>query len=224
MRCYWVAALLTAGYWVLGGQEVVAAEAVSVPEITINTESAPDMANWAAEAKSRCEKSYALMLETLGAEGYAPPKRIEIIFHNEKGRPLAGTAGNRIFCTAQWFIDHPDDYGAVVHEMCHVIQAYGGNHDAPGWVVEGVADYARWFQYEPADRRPRVDPQRAKYTDGYQTTAAFFDWIVRAKDRTFVKRLNEACRQGKYKEELFEQYAGRPLAQLWKEFLESQKP
>jgi hypothetical protein len=76
--------------------------------------------------------------------------------------------------------------------MCHVVQAYRSRENRPpGWVVEGVADYVRWFVYEPENKRPRVrNPDRAKHTDSYQTTAAFFNWIVKTKDKTFVKRLN----------------------------------
>ena len=37
-------------------------------------------------------------------------------------------------------------------------------------------------------------------------------WIdfVRTKDKTFVKRLNDAARNGRYKPELFREYAGKP--------------
>ena len=37
----------------------------------------------------------------------------------------------------------------------------------------------RWFLYEPADQRPRVNPDRAKYTDSYRTTAAFLNFTTR---------------------------------------------
>ena len=101
-----------------------------------------------------------------------------------------------------------------------MVQNYGGQ-PVPGWVTEGIADYVRWFCYEPPSRRPRVNPRRAKYTDGYRTTAALFDWIVRTKSSSFVRRLNEAARTGKYSDALFQHYAGRPLDDLWAEFIES---
>jgi hypothetical protein len=145
---------------------------------------------------------------------------VTITFNHEPG--IAATAGTHIVCSAKWFTDHPDDYGAVIHELCHVVQAYG-DKKVPGWVTEGIADYVRWFKYEPANHRPHVNPQRAKYTDSYQTTAAFFDWIVRTKDPTFVQRLNTAARDGKYSDDLFQKYAHKPLNELWKEFIESLK-
>lgn len=51
------------------------------------------------------------------------------------------------------------------------------------------------------------------------TKAAFVGWIVRTKDRTFVRRMNDACRRGLYRPELFQEYDGRPLDDLWAEFI-----
>jgi len=189
-------------------------------QIALDTSQAPEMAKWAAEAKTRCEKFYPTIVSQLGTPNSRQPLSVTIAFKSERG--VAGTAGTHIVCSAEWFTKHPDDYGAVVHELCHVVQAYG-NKKVPGWVTEGIADYVRWFKFEPAKRRPHVDPHHAKYTDGYQTTAAFFDWIVRTKSRSFVQRLNAAARNGKYSDEFFRQYARKPLDDLWTEFIGSLK-
>ena len=91
-------------------------------------------------------------------------------------------------------------------------------------VTEGIADYVRWFVFEPEDRRPQIhDLDKASYKDSYQTTAAFFAWIVEKKDKKFIQKLNAECRKGKYKPELFKKYAGKPLDDLWKEFIKLQK-
>jgi hypothetical protein len=136
---------------------------------------------------------------------------------------VAHTAGATITCSAKWFADHPDDIGAVIHELCHVVQRYRANQP-PGWVTEGIADYVRWFNFEPESRRPHVrNLRRAKYTDSYQTTAAFFDWIVKNKDPQFATRLNAAARRGEYKPELFREFAGQPLDGLWTEFVAAEK-
>ncbi len=187
--------------------------------ITIDTSQAPEMAKWAAHAKSLCEKTYPLIWAQLGSPGFRPPAAVKIVFENKRG--VAWTAGAQITCCTDWFQRHPDDYGAVIHELCHVVQSY--RRPVPGWVTEGIADYVRWFKYEPAKRRPHVDPRRAKYTDGYQTTAAFLDWIVRTKNRSFVQRLNAAARNGKYSDNLFRKYARKPLDELWAEFVGSLK-
>ncbi len=190
-------------------------------EITLDTSAAPDMAEWAARVKGLCEKAYPMICEHLGAADFAPPTKAKIIFKKMNG--IAFTSGTTITCGAEWFKAHPSDEGAVIHEMCHVVQAYGPRHGAPLWITEGIADYVRWFNWEPKDRQPRVDPQRAKYTHSYQTSAAFFDWIVRKKDKSFVNRLNSAIRKGEYNVDLFQKLAGKPLDDLWAEFVESEK-
>lgn len=212
----WV--MLTCGLaW---GQEAAAPSATKAPriEITLDTTAVPDMAEWAERAKKLCEEAYPMIVEQLGEPGFEPPTKLTIIFKDEKG--IAHASGTTITCMAEWFRKHPDDYGAVVHEVCHVVQRYGRQR-VPGWVTEGIADYVRWFVWEPAERRPRIDPRQRKYTDSYQVTAAFFDWIVRNKDKTFVNRLNAACREGKFKIELFEEYAGATVDALWAEYAES---
>jgi hypothetical protein len=190
-------------------------------KITLDTSQAPEMAKWAAHVKLLCEKNYPLICTQLASPGFQPPTTVKIVFENKDG--VAWTAGGQITCCTDWFKQHPDDYGAVIHELSHVVQSY--HAPVPGWVTEGIADYVRWFKYEPAKRRPHVNPRNtnANYTDGYQTTAAFFDWIVRTKNRSFVQRLNAAARDGKYSDELFSQYARKPLDELWTEFIGSLK-
>jgi hypothetical protein len=186
--------------------------------ITLETSQAPEIAKWAEEAKKRCEKFYPTIVKQLGAD---PRQSVAVTIEFKNGHGVAATSGTHIGCNADWFTEHPDDYGAVIHELCHVVQAY--KHRVPTWVTEGIADYVRWFKFEPADRHPSPDPNRAKYTDGYQTTAAFFDWIVRTKNKSFVLKLNAAARNGKYNDDLFRQYAKKPLDDLWAEYIESLK-
>jgi len=190
-------------------------------EITLDTSDAPEMADWADKAKKACEENYPMIVKHLGEDGFAPPEKTKIVFKKMNG--VAYTAGDTITCSAKWFTDHPDDVGAVIHELCHVVQGYRSKQP-PSWVTEGIADYVRWFNFEPEKRHPHVqNPGKAKYTDSYQTTAAFFDWIVKNKDPQFVTRLNAAARHGKYKPELFKEYAGKPLDDLWAEFIQSLK-
>lgn len=190
-------------------------------EITLDTTGAPEMANWAEKAKKSCEESYPMIVKILGEKDFHPPEKTTIVFKKMDG--IAYSAGDTITCSAAWFTEHPDDVGAVVHELAHVVQGYH-KKQPPGWVTEGIADYVRWFNFEPEARHPRVhNLQKAKYTDSYQTTAAFFDWIVKNKDPEFVTRLNAAARQGKYTSDLFQKHAGKPLKELWTEFIESQK-
>jgi hypothetical protein len=227
-----LAAFLTfavCGWRIISAEEPAAkpAETANEPaetpkiEITLDTSDAPEMADWAEKAKKACEESYPMIVNKLGEKDFKPPAKTKIIFKKMKG--VAYTAGNAITCSAEWFTAHPDDVGAVIHELCHVVQGYRANQP-PSWVTEGIADYVRWFNFEPENRHPHIrNLSKAKYTDSYQTTAAFFDWVVKHKDPQFVTRLNAAARRGKYKPELFQEYAGKTVDELWAEFIKSQK-
>jgi hypothetical protein len=190
-------------------------------EITLDTSAAPEMADYAEKSKKACEDNLALILKQIGGKAVKSPLKVKIVF-KKLGGP-AETSGSTISCSNKWFTDHPDDMGAVIHELCHVVQGYN-KKQPPSWVTEGIADYVRWFQYEPKDHRPHVgNPDKAKYTDSYQTTAAFFNWIVENKDARFIWKLNSACRQGKYDENLFKKYTDKSVDDLWAEFVESLK-
>ncbi len=186
-------------------------------EVTLDTSDAPDMADYAQRLKKVCEDNYDLVCKELREDGFAPPTKVTIQIKQMNG--VAYTAGGTITCAAAYFKSHPDDVGAVVHELAHVVQHYrrGGT---PGWVVEGVADYVRWFNYEPVNKRPHVNPRRAKYTDSYQTTAAFLNWI-NTNHADFVRTLNTAARHGQYTDEIWKKQTGQTVDELWAKFIES---
>ena len=75
-----------------------------------------------------------------------------------------------------------------------MVQQYHSRSN-PGWLTEDIADYYRWFVYEPPSHRPRVNPARTKYTDGYRNTAAFLDYVVRTHDKDFVVKINAQMRR-----------------------------
>jgi hypothetical protein len=178
----------------------------------------PEMDDWCRRARRLVEEWYPVIADVLASEGYTPARRINLTFR--KGtRGIAGTAGANITAFDGWFKAHPGDYGAIIHEAVHVVQAYP--RGSPGWLVEGIADYVRFWVYEPQTPKRPIDPARARYQDGYQVTAAFLAWLVQNYDKTIVTRLNAACRQAKYSDGLFKQYTGKDLDTLWEEFRKS---
>ena len=158
----------------------------------------------------------------LPSSGYTAPRRVSVTFRKDM-RGVAGTSGTRIACAGDWFRRNLDGeaVGAVVHELVHVIQRYGrvrnGNSN-PGWLVEGVADYIRWFHFEPPSQRPRPNPATAHYTDSYRTTAAFLNFVAETQDQDVVKKLNTAMREGRYTAELWKEYTGKTVDELWEEY------
>jgi hypothetical protein len=113
--------------------------------------------------------------------------------------------------------------GSVLHELVHVVQQYK-TRDNPGWMVEGIADYFRWFHYEPAAHVPKISAgsaARAKYSDSYQTTAGFLEYVVKNHDHEFVVKMNAAMRQGRYSPDLWKEYTGMTVQDLWSEYVKS---
>jgi hypothetical protein len=185
-------------------------------EITINTSEAPDLKEWATKQRSDIEKWYPIIIQYLPSEGYTAPKKFTITFKNMDG--VAYTSGTSIMCSAAWFRSHQNDQGALIHEMAHVVQQYRGQGN-PGWLIEGIADYIRWFKYEPTNKRPHPNLARAKYTDSYRTTAAFLEFVATNFDHEFVVRMNEALREGRYLPSLWQEYTGKTVDELWDEYV-----
>jgi len=131
--------------------------------------------------------------------------------------------GGTITISGKWITQHPDDLGMVVHELTHVVQSYPGSKSTPGWLVEGIADYIRWWRYEPEAPRPKVDPVKSKYTDSYRTTAAWLAWTSRKYNMGLVPALDRSMRKGEDPMPLFEQLTGKNADDLWSEFAASFK-
>lgn len=188
--------------------------------IDIDYSEMPELKDW-VEGKLRptLEKWYPLIVVTLPSEGYTAPKQLSVTFKKD-GNGVAGASGTRIECAGKWFKENLEGeaVGAVVHELVHVVQQYGGRRN-PGWLVEGVADYIRWFKYEPVSQRPRPNPARAKYTDSYRVTGAFLEYVCAEHDHEFVVKINAAMREGRYSPELWKEYTGKSVDELWAAYM-----
>ncbi|MGA2751140.1 MAG: basic secretory protein-like protein [Verrucomicrobiota bacterium] len=203
------------------------AEGKTLATITVDTTQAPDMAAWGRHAGELCAEWYPKICQWLESEDFTPPKTVRLRIRD--GRGVAGTSGATITFNANYFRRHSSDYGAAIHELTHVVQAYPsfrGSNANPGWVVEGMADYIRFSKFEPEAPRPRFRPDRDKYDSGYRVTAFFLEWIEQNYDKQFVKEVNAACRAGKFQMELFKQHTGKTADELWQEYSNwlAQKP
>jgi hypothetical protein len=85
-------------------------------------------------------------------------------------------------------------------------------------LVEGIADWIRFVQFEPDHPQPPINPERSSYREGYRTTFRFLDWAQRTHDKELIIKLNKALRQRRYNDDLFKEYTGKTLDELWKEF------
>lgn len=79
-----------------------------------------------------------------------PEKPFTLVWSNIT--PVAATANRVIYLNYDnWFKSHPTDYGCLIHEYTHLIQAVPGG-SCPGEVVEGIADAMRYMfgLYDPS--------------------------------------------------------------------------
>jgi Peptidase of plants and bacteria len=211
-------ALLIAVCLLLGsaaGSADDAAKEKAAVTITARSED-PEQAEWAEAARKRCELWHPLIMRILGNDSEPKHKEISIVVRPMRG--IAATGGARISVSADYVKQHPDDEGMIVHELVHVVQAYPNPN--PGWLTEGIADYIRYWHYEPGKREFPIR-ERSSYKNSYGTTARFLAWVQVAKDAKIVQKLDAAMRKGEYKDELFEQATGRTLDQLWAEFAQT---
>jgi hypothetical protein len=203
----------------------------------IDTAKAPDLTKWAQEELAPVVKQwYPKIAKMLPSDGYEAPSSFSISISAESGG-VAATSGTHIQCSAEWFQRNlkGEAKGAVVHELVHVVQQYGrgrrNNPDGkrpPGWLVEGIADYIRWYLYEPESRGAEISRRNlnsARYDGSYRVSANFLNWVIANHDREIVTKLNAAMREGRYTNDLWKEFTGRSANELgdeWKANLERQ--
>jgi hypothetical protein len=183
----------------------------------------------AAEYVDVARQSYPMILRVLDYHPDQAPKPVHIVVTYAYGG-VAATSGAgfgdqpgsvRIEVSAKYALAHPDDLGMINHEMVHVVQSYP-QYD-PVWLVEGIADYVRWFFWEPVGKRPHPNPAKATARDSYRTTGAFLYWASTNYNLDLVPKLNAALHSNTYKESLFKDLTGYTLDQLNAEWLGSLK-
>ena len=210
------------------------AASMPCPPVVIDVSDCPDAKLWAETAKALVVEWYPKLTQLLATDGRDPltggkkgeafkaPAEIKLVFKKTLNVP-AYASGGEITINGDWIAKHPDDLGMVVHELTHVIQQYPGGRNKPGWLVEGIADYIRWWRYEPelhaGPGRTKVNASTAKYTDAYRTTAVWLAWVSRKYDMRLVPALDKAMRDREDPMPLFEKVTGKNADDLWKEFV-----
>lgn len=186
--------------------------------INVDVSDAPEMEDWAIGARRYLRHWYPLIAERLASDHFTPPKTVTLRFR-EKMRGIAATGGTTINIAAHYVKANPDDLGMVAHEATHVIQHYP-KYD-PVWLVEGIADYVRYYIVEPGTPRAHFDINKSSYKNGYQPAAGLLDYVQRTYGNNAIVRINAALREDTYKDDLFKELTGKDLDQLWQDFKQS---
>jgi len=91
------------------------------------------------------------------------------------------------------------------------------------WLILGIADYVRFFKYEPG-KLPPLDSSMIQYNANSKATAAFLAFLTEKYDNAIVRKLNQLLRAGKYQDEAFRDLTGKTLPQLNEEWRASLIP
>lgn len=151
----------------------------------------------------------------------AAPAQVTFVIDTEYRGGAAAGQGNVVRFNASRLRELPRDIDVVTHELMHVV----GNYTAdlgPEWLVEGIADYARYrFGVDNAGgdwSLPDVT-EHQHYTDSYRVMARFLVWLEARRKPDLVKTLDAALRGNRYTPELWARETGASLDDLWTQYL-----
>jgi Peptidase of plants and bacteria len=171
--------------------------------------------NWAEDLYLRYAADIAA---SIGAEEIP-----SIAVHVEPHGPgAAWTDGTDVYLSKQWFAQHPDDIGGVLHEFTHAIMQAPTYDETTIWLIEGLADYIRdQLGHNAQWTQAHFEPGKA--TAGYQTTAHCLRYLERTHPGT-VKRLAQALMDDSYSTDVFRRCTGNPLDVCVREHVARPRP
>lgn len=158
------------------------------------------------------------------AKEYNPNTAKQVTFFIDTAyKGVAATDNDRVVISSLWMIKHPEDVDVVTHEVMHIVQNYG-NSDGPGWLTEGIADYARSkFGVDNAGAKwtlPEVKPGQS-YQNSYRITARFFTWMEAKVKPGVIKTVDKSLRDHTYNSEIWKAQTGKTLDELWAEYVKN---
>ncbi len=176
------------------------------------------------EVKTRLEETFFKVYPQMAAR-FNKNTAKKVTFIIDPGyNGVAGTSGGRVVYSPAWFAKHPGDIDVVTHEVMHIVQDYG-NTPGPGWLTEGIADYARYkYGVDNAGdgwSLPALKPEQS-YTNAYRVTARFLAWLEDNKDKKIIDKLDAVMRDHTYTDDTWKKLTGKTVDELWAEYMKSE--
>lgn len=144
-------------------------------------------------------------------------RRKVTFFVNPAYTGVAATDNGLVDYNPKWLREHPEDIDVVTHEVMHIVQAYP-NGSVPGWLTEGIADYARYvYGVNNAQGHWALPDYKAtqSYTNSYRVMARFLVWLEKNGHPKLVDELDRAARTRTYTPDMWRQKTGKTLDELW---------
>lgn len=131
--------------------------------------------------------------------------------------------GDRIEVNVDWLNREVyKDYDMLTHELFHIIQAGGCSE---GWVVEGMADWAR-DRYGRMNQYggwalPGAPSSTQSYTNAYGVTARFFKWLETQYSGFIQALFDKAFVKKTYTTSWWSTQTGRTVDEWWQLYYNS---
>ncbi len=199
--------------------------------LKFDTRAAPDMDEWTRQVLGSMRVvTAAAAVSAIVTSGWPVPRSVNVAYvDKDDGAPAwSDSAGPDIYLNAKWFRENKDGEAAGVffRELVRVMQAYRATPGAteencPGWLADGIADFARWYMFEPQSGERgrdcmRDDPVACRYNGSGRATASFLDFLARNHPGTLT-RANAALRAHAFDNETFwNEATGKTAAELEK--------
>ncbi|SDD20266.1 Peptidase [Mucilaginibacter pineti] len=134
---------------------------------------------------------------------------------------VAATWQDTVHFSPVYMSAHPGDIDVVTHEVMHIVQAYV-DFNGPGWLTEGIADYARFkFGVDNAGANWSLPAYKStqNYDNSYRITARFLVWIEKNVKPNLVIDLNNQLREHTFTDDSWKKETGKTLDELWKAYI-----
>ena len=198
--------------------------------LVLDTSAAPDMKEWTEGVVGRIQRGGVRVAAYVTA-GWPIPCCVTVSYVDKDGGAPAWTepgACPKICLNAKWFRENRDGEaaGAFFYALVRAMQGYRATPGAtetncPSWLANGIADYARWYLFEPESRGcdfVRKNPEAYRYNGSFRVTASFLDFVERRHPGT-VMRANAAMRAHAFDDATFWKEAtgktAEELEKLW---------
>jgi hypothetical protein len=173
--------------------------------------------------QSRMVNTFYKVYPTLAAEYNPKTLRSVTIMIDTAYKGVAATANGQVTISSAWMHKHPGDIDVITHEVMHIVQDYRESV-GPGWLTEGIADFARYKfgVNNPAAgwSLPAYKPGQ-NYDNAYRITARFLLWIEEKIKPGTVKSLDSQLRAHTYTNDSWKQLTGKTVDELWKAYIQN---
>jgi len=175
-------------------------------------------ANFSPELKSKLVETFYTVYPKL-AKAYNKKTLKGVTFVIDTAyNGVAATDNGRVVFSSKYMTKHPHDIDVVTHEVMHIVQDYGSNNNGPGWLTEGIADYARYkFGVDNEGAKWALPAFKAtqSYENSYRITARFLVWIEKNIKPGLVKKLDAQLRNHTFTNDSWKKETGKTLDELW---------